>query len=197
MVLALEEALAAPYGRFRFQRTGAVFAMGRAEALRVEVGVRFDGAEWGTLPLDLTRSESPSETIELVAALDLLGAFGIEGPTTLPCLSLPYHLAHKLHAMTRPDTQEYPNERVQDLIDLLIFRDEVAAPADRHLVRAACVDVFSVRASHPWPPTCHPPERWAAPFALMAGELGLETTDLSAAVAEIRALIAKLESEDG
>jgi len=182
MVLALEEALAAPYGRFRFQRTGAVFEMDRAESLRVEIGVRFDGAEWGTLPLDLTRSESPAETIELVAALDLLGTFGIEGPTVLPCLSLAYHLAHKLHAATRPDSQEYPNERVQDLIDLLIFRDELTSPTHRILVRAACVEVFGGRSTHPWPPEFVPPERWTEPFARMANELTLEPTDLHEAL---------------
>ncbi len=197
MVLALEEALAIPYGRFRFQRSGAVFEMERAESLRVEIGVRFDGAEWGTLPLDLTRSESPAETIEFVAALDLQSAFGIEGPTVLPCLSLPYHLAHKLHAVTRPDSQEYPNERVQDLIDLLIFRDELASPAHRALVREACVEVFAVRSSHPWPPELGPPERWTEPFTRMAGELGLEPTNLDEAAAEIRGLIATLDSAGG
>lgn len=195
MVLALEEALAAPYGRFRFQRTGAVLEMDRAESLRVEIGVRFDGAEWGTLPLDLTRSESPSETIELVAALDLLATFGIEGPAALPCLSLPYHLAHKLHAATRPDSQEYPNERVQDLIDLLIFRDELTSPTHRILVRAACVEVFGGRSTHPWPPEFVPPARWTEPFARMANELTLEPTDLHEATAEIRQLIADLDSD--
>lgn len=194
MVLALEEALATPYGRFRFQRTGAVFEMERAESLRVEVAVRFDGAEWGTLPLDVTRSESPAETIELVAALDLQGVFGIEGPVALPCLSLPYHLAHKLHAVTRPESLEYPNERVQDLIDLLIFRNELTSPTHRTLVRVACVEVFGGRSTHPWPPEFSAPVRWTEPFTRMANELALEPADLHEAAAEIRQLIADLAS---
>ncbi len=194
MVLALEEALETPYARFRFQRTGAVFEMERAESLRVEVGVRFDGTEWGTLPLDLNRSESPAETIELVAALDLLGAFGIEGPIALPCLSLPYHFAHKVHAITRPDSQEYPNERAQDLIDLLIFRNELTSPTHRTLLRVACVDVFGGRNTHPWPPEFKPPERWTESFTRMANELTLAPTDLHEAAAEIRQLIADLAS---
>ena len=194
MVLALVEALATPYGRFRFQRTGAVFEMERAESLRVEVAVQFDGAEWGTLPLDVTRSESPAETIELVAALDLQGAFGIEGPSALPCLSLHYHLAHKLHSVTRPDTREYPNEPVQDLIDLLIFREELKSPAYRALVRLACAEVFGVRGTHPWPSDFGPPLRWTEPFARMANELPLAPTDLHEAAVEIRQLIADLDS---
>ena len=194
MMLALEEALATPYGRFRFQRSGSVFEMDRAGALRVEIGVRFDGAEWGTLPVDLTRRESAAETVELVAAFDLQGAFGIEGPSLLPCLSLHYHLAHKLHSVTRPDTQEHPNERVQDLIDLLIFREELKSPANRALVRLACAEVFGVRGTHPWPSDFGPPLRWTGPFARMANELTLAPTDLHEAAAEIRQLIADLES---
>jgi hypothetical protein len=194
MVLALEEALETPFARFRFQRTGAVFEMERAGSLRVEIGVRFDGTEWGTLPLDLTRSESPAETIELVAAFDLQGAFGIEGPTALPCLSLPYHLAHKLHAVTRPDSLEYPNDRAQDLIDLLIFRNELTSPTHRTRLRLACADVFGGRSTHPWPPEFKPPERWTEPFARMANELTLEPANLHEASEEIRQLIADLAS---
>jgi len=194
MMLALEDALETPYGRFRFQRSGSVFEMERAGTLRVEIGVRFDGAEWGTLPVDLIRRESPAESVELVAALDLRAVFGIEGPSVLPCLSLPYHLAHKLHAVTRPDTEEYPNERVQDLIDLLIFREELKSPARRALVRLACTEVFGVRGTHPWPSDFGPPPRWTEPFARMANELTLEPTNLHEAAAEIRQLIADLAS---
>jgi hypothetical protein len=197
MMLALEAALETPYGRFRFQRSGSVFEMERAGALRVEISVRFDGAEWGTLPVDLNRRESAAESIELVAALDLQGAFGIEGPSVLPCLSLPYHLAHKLHAVTRPDTKEHSNERVQDLIDLLIFREELESPANRALVRLACVEVFGIRGTHRWPSEFVPPLRWTGPFARMADELALEPTDLHEAAAEIRQLIADLDSDGG
>jgi hypothetical protein len=182
---ALDDAIRAGYGRFTFRRTGRPLEMEQVQTVRVEVGVRFDGAEWGTITVDIGRAEGHLLEVDLVPAFDLRGAFGVDGPSHLACLSARYHLAHKLHAVTRPADEDRPNERVQDAIDSLLLRDLVP---DLAAARQACVEVFAVRATHPWPPVFAPPAAWVERYAVLAGELGMNP-DLAAATSELQALI--------
>ena len=193
MTMALEDALA-PFGRFRFQRSGQPLQMERTATVRVEVGVRFDGSTWGSVPLDINRSDGSSAEIEMVRALDLRSRFGIDGPRELPCLSLRYHLAHKLHSVTRPDTADHPNDRVQDLVDLLLFRGELTDSLRVGALRSACIETFAARATHRWPPLLSPPGRWVEPFARLAREVGVGPEGLEEAVEIVRAAFAAIDS---
>jgi hypothetical protein len=186
---ALDDAIRVGYGRFTFRRTGRPLEMGQVQTVRVEVGVRFDGVEWGTITVDVGRAEGHRLEVELVPAFDLRSAFGVDGPSHLACLSARYHLAHKLHAVTRPADADRPNERVQDAIDSLLLRDLVP---DLGAARLACVDVFAVRETHPWPPVFAPPAAWVERYAVLAGELGMNP-DLAAAASELRAFIDAIE----
>jgi hypothetical protein len=82
--------------------------------------------------------------------------------------------------MTEPPLDEaMPNERFRDLVDLLHMRE---LTTDLRGVRAACVDVFTVRAKHQWPPVLDPPAFWDAPFASLAEEVELPVRSLEDAV---------------
>jgi hypothetical protein len=196
LATVLEDALV-PFGRFHFQRSGGVHRMEHTDTIRIDLGVRFDGTTWGTVPLDVTRRDGCSSEIEMVDALDLHQRFRIEGPRALPCLSLRYHLAHKLHAVTRPDSPDYPNHRVQDLVDLLVFGPELHDPRRRYAIREACIETFAVRATHAWPPAFLPPRRWNEPFARYADEMDLSPATLADATASVAETIAALDAARG
>ena len=187
---ALDDVIRIGYGRFTFRRTGRPLEMERVQTVRVEIAVRFDGAEWGTITVDLGRAEGHQLEVELLPAFDLKAVFGVDGPSRLPCLSARYQLAHKLHAITQAPLSGYPNERVQDAVDVLLLRDLVP---DLAAARAACVDVFAARGTHPWPPTFTPQPGWAGRFAELAEELEMELADLGAAATELRGFIAAID----
>lgn len=177
-VATLREALANTYQGFAFRVKGDPHLMPN-EAVRVEVAIEYRGRGWGTIQVDLSAREGGKTEVELVEALDL-EPFGLDTPGPLPCLSLRYHIAQKIHAMTEPAfDDETPNERFRDLVDVL-FMKELAGDLVR--VRAACEDVFNRRGTHDWPPVLDPPELWREPFAALAGEIELSTDSLADAV---------------
>ena len=177
-------ALAAPYEGFSFRLRGAGHIMPNG-AGRVEVSLDYLGKPWGTIQVDLGPQEGGGTEVDMVEAISL-APFGLEGPGSLPCLSLPYHVAQKIHAMTAPPLEGRRNDRFRDLVDLLLMREWIT---DFQAVLRACMDVFETRSTHAWPPAFRAPEHWVAPFAAMARELDLETTDVYQAAHEGRAFI--------
>lgn len=185
---ALRSALETGYEGFSFQVKGDPELMPNG-ALRVEVGLRYLGKGWGTVQVDVARVEGSGAEVEMVDAISL-SPFGIQGPEALPCLSLPYHIAQKIHALTLPPSPGRRNERFRDLIDLLLIRDWVT---DYPVVLKACQDVFASRGTHPWPPFVEPLEHWVEPFNQMAADVGLQTRDLHQAVIDVRRLVAQID----
>jgi hypothetical protein len=80
LVVALEEALIAPYGRFTFERTGKPLNVVAVRTVRIEVAVRFDGSPWTTVAIDISPHEGHVLEIEPVAALDLQACSGSRAP---------------------------------------------------------------------------------------------------------------------
>jgi hypothetical protein len=140
--------------------------------------------------VDLSPAEGDRTEVEMVEPLGL-DPFGLDTPDVLPCISLRYHIAQKIHAMTEPPLdEETPNERFRDLVDLLLMRELIT---DLSGVRAACVDVFTMRAKHRWPPVLDPPAFWDEPFASLAEEVKLPVRSLEAAAREARSFIDAIE----
>jgi hypothetical protein len=186
VVIAVESALVAPYGRFSFRRSGTPYRMTQVNTVRLELAVRFDGQPWGTIVVDVSRGDKDAIEVELLLAFDIEADFGIAGPERLPCISARYHLAHKLHGMTKETPEGAPNERVQDAVDALLLRDFVGELSS---VREACVHVFEARNQHTWPPTFVPPPTWADRFSAMAAELEMDIQDLASATSELQGFI--------
>lgn len=185
LVERLEAALAHPFECFTFQRKGEALVMGNG-AVRMKVQVAFHGRQWGTVEVDVAFREGRTE-VERVPAVPLCDDFGISGPDELECISLRHHVAHKLHALTKPMPDGRQNDRFRDVVDLLLMRelvDDLPAQAD------ACEAVFAHRATHRWPPEISPPVAWRAPFARLAAEAELPVRDLDDAATEIRRFVA-------
>ena len=154
-------------------------------SLRFQVALEYRGRSWSTVQVDLSRGEGDTTEIELVEPL-ALEPFGLDTPPALPCLSLRYHIAQKIHGMTQPPKgDEEANERFRDLADLLLMRE---LATDLPGVREACVEVFELRGTHAWPPAVEPPEVWQEPFAALAAELGLRERTLSEGVCGFRSM---------
>jgi hypothetical protein len=101
--------------------------------------------------------------------------FGLEGPVAVCCLSLRYQVAQKIHACTeRFDERE--NERVHDLIDLLLMQELIE---DYARVRAACLEIFKLRATHAWPPVLGVEPGWPDVYSALAADLAFPVADSS------------------
>lgn len=152
--------------------------------------MQFGGSAWGSVKFETSPPEGSASRPEHVDALPLHWV-GLEGPHQLPCLPLSYQIAQKVHAVSQQRTPPTENDRERDLIDLLLLRtlvDDFAA------VRAACVEIFEIRARKPlppgtiqlsWPPTVIISNGWRVRYPALAAELGFEPSDVEQAVAQV------------
>ena len=185
LVAALRNALDGEYQGFTFRVKGDSHEMPNA-TVRVDVALEYRGRSWATVQVDLSAREGARTEVELVEPLNL-EPFGLETPEALPCLSLRYHIAQKIHAMTEPARDdETPNERFRDLVDLLLMRE---LTSDQGGVREACIELFGIRGTHAWPPDFDPPEFWEEPFRALAEAVELPVVRLEAAVREAQVFI--------
>jgi len=188
---SLEEALTGePYQGFSFRRKGQPLLLDNG-AVNMEFAVTYRGQPWTSISVDIARAEAGEADVEWVDAIALTDVFGVTGPAQLPCLPLRFHVAQKLHGMTLPPRPGKQNERFRDLVDLLLM--DAMLTQDDGALREACELVFSTRNTHPWPPdlTAAPPY-WARPFAELAKELELPDTNVEAALASVRRLVARV-----
>jgi hypothetical protein len=183
----LDRALGEPYSEFTFQRE-EIREGGDGRFQRLDVRLLFRGRSWATLRLEIAPPDSRMIAGEPVPAIPI-DEFGIEDPKIIPCLSLRYQIAQKIHAVTER-FEERDNERFRDLIDLIICRDLVENLSD---VKEACLDTFAARDAHAWPPELLVPEAWAEPFAALAEEMEFPVSDVEAAAVEVRDLIAEID----
>ena len=187
---ALRDALEESYQGFAFRVKGEPYVMPN-HSVRVEVALDYKGRSWGTLQVDLSPHEGDRTEVELVEPLRL-EPFGLDTPDALPCLALRYHVAQKIHAMTEPSRDEStPNERFRDLVDVLLMRELTSGLGG---VRAACVEVFTIRGAHGWPPILDPPSFWEEPFAKLAEEVELPMRILGMAVQEAQMFVEAIDA---
>jgi len=190
---ALRSALAGTYQGFTFRVKGEAYAMPN-DSVRVEVALDYEGRSWGTIQVDLSPREGDRTEVEMVEPLGL-DPFGLDTPDVLPCLSLRYHVAQKIHAMTEPSVDdETPNDRFRDLVGLLLMRE---LTTDLGGVRAACIEVFAIRRKHEWPPVLDPPAFWEEPFTALAEEVELPVRgSLGEAVQEVQVFIEAIDEAE-
>ncbi len=189
LIDVVESALQSEFEGFTFRRKGEPYVMPN-NALRVEIAIQYMGRSWSTTQLDVTTNELETLNIEYINAISL-GPFGLTGPERLPCLTLPYQIAQKMHAVSESRPQGRDNDRVRDMVDLLLLRGG-GCITDLAAVRVACQRVFDLRGTHSWPPAFEPPEWWAAEFERSASEVGLCEVVFADALAEMRRFIGEI-----
>ena len=187
LIDAVESGLRGEFEGFTFRRKGEPYVMPNS-VLRVEIAIQYSGRSWATTRLDVTTNELDTLEIEYINAIPLR-PFGLTGPERLPCLTLPYQIAQKIHAVSEYRPQGKDNDRVRDMVDLLLLRGCIT---DLAAVRAACQRVFDLRETHSWPPTFEPPDWWLAEFERSASEVGLREIGFAQALNEMRSFIGEI-----
>jgi hypothetical protein len=192
LLAALDGALAEPYSLFSFER-GPAEPIGTTPSQRLDVKVAFNGRSWATVRLELSSPEGraghESQVVDAISIED----FGLIGPERVRCLSIRYQIAQKLHACTEEFPAGRDNDRFRDLVDVLLLR---ALAPDLASIRHACVDIFTSRAKHSWPPTLNAPSSWVEPYARLAGELEFSIANLDEAATLAGEFIAEIDDAE-
>jgi len=156
---------------------------------RITVKLTYLGKPFTTVPLEVVTTERTE--VELVTSMRL-DAVGLKMPESIPCLSLRYQIAEKLHACTDPLDGERINDRVSDLMDLVLIED-LSPDLSLVRVRKACVDVFAHRATHPWPPVVAVQSTWPRLWASLVDDTGFAMVNLGDTIVRVNGLIGKID----
>lgn len=182
----VDKALAQPWGPLTFERT-APQRIERAarvvKPLRFTVKVKLRGQTWRSVDVEVAPDEGQAAAGEEVIASPRLDHFGLPSPNTLVGIAMDYQVAQKLHACTDPHAPpEFVNDRVRDVVDLLLIRDAFYADNDVRELAAVCRTLFASRAREAetlgapprsWPPVVTPNALWARDYAREAEKVGL------------------------
>ena len=177
-----------PYQGFSFRRKRDPLVLDNG-VVNMEFAVSYRGGTWASITIDIARAEPGESEVEWLQAIPLTEAFGVTGPVALPCLPLRLHIAQKLHGMTLPPRPGKRNDRVRDLIDLLLME---SLGTDYEGLREACEAVFRIRGSHSWPPLLELPEHWVERVTRLAEELNLPIADAHSAMARVQAFVGRI-----
>lgn len=191
MLDRLDEALSHPHGDFTITRKEPE-QVKDGDATRVELKLAYRGRSWSTVRLELAPAEGFSgQEIDRVPAIPL-DPFGLDGPDEIPCVSVRYQIAQKLHACTEVWEGLGVNPRVRDLIDLLLLRGLVG-DKDLPAIREASDEIFELRGKHRWPPTVTIFDGWPEQYAALAAELDFPVTDVEEAAAAVQEMTDEID----
>ncbi len=190
MLDRLDEALRHGHGDFMATRT-EVEPVADTGAQRLDVRLAYRGRSWATVRLEIAAAEGVAgREIDRVAGKPL-DSLGLDVPAEVPCVSVRYQIAQKLHACTEVPGPDRTNDRFRDLIDLLLLEglvDDGKWPS----VRAACEELFTLRDMHPWPPNVTVFPSWPDGYPTLAVDLAFPIQDVNEAAEAVRALIARI-----
>jgi hypothetical protein len=192
MLIRLDDALRQGHGDFTATRSEPEPIV-ETRAQRLDIKLSYRGRSWATVRLEIAPAEGiAGREIDRVPG-KALDSLGIEVPADVPCVSVRYQIGQKLHACTeRPETGR-SNERFRDLIDLLLL-EELIDDDEWPSVRAACEELFSLRAMHLWPPEVTVFDSWPDGYRALAAELDFPIADVASAASAVRQLLAKIAS---
>lgn len=139
---------------------------------------------FASVPIEVSMVEAGNtERFDAVSS-DALALVGVPVEVTVPCMTVPWQIAQKLHACTAVMTPPRTNDRAHDLVDLQLL-EMLLANSDLADTRVACVAVFEGRAEHPWPPTIQALPHWPAIYD--RAREGLDHLNLAETAAEAAA----------
>lgn len=187
MLDRLDVALRHGHGEFSATRTEPSMIVD-TNAVRLDIKLSYRGRSWATVQLEVAPSEgSAGREIERVPGKPL-DPLGLEGPDDVPCVSIRYQIAQKIHACTEVPVDGGTNDRFRDLIDLLLL-EELVEENEWIGVREACQELFQLRRKHAWPPQVTVFDTWPDPYRAMARELAFPITAVEEAAAKVQAMI--------
>lgn len=200
---ALDQALAQPWGPFRLERTdiATIQAPKVVKPRRFDIKLIAKGAVWRRVQVEVSFPEGHIADYSIQVPSPQIGFFGIKTPEDLLGIAMDYQVAQKLHACTDPDEPNYENQRVHDVLDLLLVKDPFYPDGSPPSLKAACLDIFQARAEEAralgrpvrhWPPTVTPNDYWTETYPTLAESLDI-TLPLDEAIAVVNAWITEIE----
>lgn len=187
----LDTALRAGFGDFTAKRT-ELEPIRDTGSVRGTIRISYKNRPVVSVPIEIAETEASMGSEPDHVRAQPLDHVGLQGPETVPCISVRWQIAQKLHACTeRFGGTE--NGRFRDLLDLLLL-ETLIADAGWPEVRAACVEIFDQRDAHPWPPLLTVPPTWREGFATLAHDTGFAVTDVDDAADRVRDLISRIDT---
>lgn len=161
-----------------------------------KVALTYQGKPFATVPVEVSPPEGNAAADFDEVSAPAVAHLGLEDFPPVPCLSVRYQVAQKLHACTDPLSDGRVNVRARDLVDILLLAKLLTDDEMPH-VHAACVDVFSTRGRHSWPPELAAPPVWEELYPTAADGLeALVPSALEDAVQDVKALLARICAVD-
>jgi hypothetical protein len=150
---------------------------------RFTAKLSYRGKPFASVPIEVSSVEAGNADQFDMLTSDALGLVGVPAAVSVPCMTIPWQIAQKLHAVTAVLKSPRVNDRAHDLVDLQLL-EGLLPDSDLAPTRSACIAVFEARALHPWPPRVAALPHWPAIYSgALEGldHLGLaETADAAA-----------------
>lgn len=132
---ALDGALAEPWGDITLTRsTVSVIetTSRRVKPRRFQIVLSLKGVTWRRIQVEVAFPEGDIADVAERFPAPRLGYFGVHPVAELAGITRAYQVAQKLHACSDPhQPPTWSNNRVRDIVDLLLIRDAFYSPPDR------------------------------------------------------------------
>lgn len=173
---------------------------------RMKIGLKMRGRTVFSVTLEVAPDEGGAGAEPELLVLPSLAHFGVQGAEEVAALALEFQVAQKFHACTDPPQDGRPNNRVHDIVDLLLVKQAFFPDGcDLSRVRAAAEAVFAARRdeltaaglpARNWPPVVVAYGHWPAPYTALADRAGL-VGNLDVAVAELNTWVSAISGDSG
>lgn len=162
---------------------------------RFTAKLNYQGKPFVSVPIEVSPIEAGNADGYDKVTSEALALVGLPTSAAVPCMTLPWQIAQKIHACSGAVEPPRTNDRAHDLVDLQLLE---AIVADEPLgeTRDACVAVFEARAKHAWPPRLTAQPHWAPIYSrALEGldDLGL-ASNVDEAVERVQAFIDRIEA---
>lgn len=162
---------------------------------RFTAKLSYQGKPFVSVPIEVSPIEAGNADGYDKVTSEALTLVGLPTSAAVPCMTLPWQIAQKIHACTAAAEPPRTNDRAHDLVDLQLLEALVAdEPLDQ--TKQACRAVFEARDQHDWPPTLQAQPHWGAIYArALEGldELELAPT-IDEAVAQVQAFVDQIDA---
>lgn len=148
---------------------------------RFVVKLKYRGQPFASIPVEVSTVEADNATVFDAVSSDALQLIGLPATHPVPCMTLPWQIAQKLHACTAPMPDGRTNDRAHDLVDLQVL-EALVHDSSLERVSAACAAIFEARAQQTWPPQVVAQPHWKPIYARALD--GIEHLELAPTIAD-------------
>ena len=165
-----------------------------SDAFRFTAKINYQGKPFVSVPIEVSPIEAGNGDSYDKVSSEALALVGLPNSEAVPCMTMPWQIAQKLHGCTESTEEPRANDRAH-LVDLQLLEALlVDEPLDD--TRAACVAVFAGRSKHQWPPVLVALPHWPSIYVRATeglDQLGL-ATDIEQAVLRVQSFVDRIEN---